>query len=220
MYNTLFSILLTMNYNILISCDQHYYETWGIPLLNSIRYHNPNANLHCHIVNPDNNNILKGVSITSENKNFSSDECKIAYLQAARFLVAAEKFSNNDLVIVLDADTICTRSINQQELTKLSLNQYVLKHHKQDRWLAGFIAFNNNGLREEFKRKLISISDDQWKWGRDQLILNQLADDFNYVSANTWMNIGKNKNNSVFLTLKGAQKTTEKYFKIYRDYLK
>jgi hypothetical protein len=205
-------------YNILVGCDQEYFSTWGVPLLSSIKNNAPFISLHCHIVNPTQQNKLDNVDITQEYVTFSSPESKISYLQSVRFLIAAEKFAHNDCLITLDADTICTRAISQNELSKLFLNQYVLKHHKQDRWLAGFVAFNNNGLREEFKRRLFDIPVDQWTWGRDQLILNGLADDFNYMPANDWMSIGKNKNNSVFLTLKGEQKETEKYLKNYKMY--
>ena len=95
------------HYNVLLGCDQTYFDEWATPLLKSIQYHNPWLRLHCHIVNPTKQNKLQNVSITSESRSFHSEEAKISYLQAVRFLVAADKFSNNENVFTLDADTIC-----------------------------------------------------------------------------------------------------------------
>ena len=45
--------------NILVGCDQTYYDEWAVPLLKSINKHNPWINLHCHIVNPTVENSLE-----------------------------------------------------------------------------------------------------------------------------------------------------------------
>ena len=207
-------------YNILIGCDQTYYDTWAVPLLLSIQRHNPWIHLHCHIVNPTKENNLTNVSITHEHRVFSSDESKISYLQSIRFLAVANKFSQNEKVITLDADTICTRAIEKIEIERLFEKQYVLKHHKEDRWLAGFVSFNDNGFRQEYATELNSIPVNNWKWGRDQTILNNLADEYQFEKLDQlWMAIGKNRNSSAFLTLKGEQKETDKYLNVYRKYL-
>lgn len=207
-------------FNILIGCDQTYYDNWAITLLESIKRHNPWIKLHCHIVNPTVDNKLDGVDITSEQIEFESDEIKISYLQSVRFLVVANKFSKNESVITLDADTICTRKIGKVATQRLFEKQYVLKHHKDDRWLAGFVAFNDNGFRQEFAKELQSEPLNEWRWGRDQTVLNQYAKLYKFEPLDRlWMSIGKNKHNSAFLTLKGEQKITDKYLKIYKGYL-
>ena len=209
-----------MNYNILIGCDQTYFDKWAVPLLSSIQRHNPWINLHCHIVNPTKENTLDSVSITSERIEFVNDESKISYLQSVRFLAVANKFRKNEHVITLDADSICTRKIGTTAIERLFEKQYVLKHHKENRWLAGFVVFNDNGFREEYALQLNSVPVDKWKWGRDQTVLNQLADEYKFEKLDPlWMAIGKNRNASAFLTLKGEQKETEKYLNVYRNYL-
>ena len=209
-----------MKFNILIGCDQTYYDQWATPLLQSIQRHNPWINLHCHIVNPTQDNTLDGVSITYETKEFASDTVKISYLQSVRFLAISNKFSKNERVITLDADSICTRKIGKTAIERLFEKQYVLKHHKENRWLAGFVVFNDNGFRQEYARELNRIPVDNWKWGRDQTVLNQLADDYKFEKLDPlWMAIGKNRNSSAFLTLKGEQKETDKYLNVYRKYL-
>ena len=207
-------------YNILIGCDQLYYDQWAVPLLSSIQRHNPWIGLHCHIVNPTNNNTLESVDVTSEQIEFSSDESKISYLQSVRFLAVADKFSKNECVITLDADSICTRKIGQTAIQRLFEKQHVLKHHKESRWLAGFVTFLDNGFRQEYAKQLRAEPVNKWKWGRDQTILNQLADNYKFEKLDTlWMAIGKNRNSSAFLTLKGEQKETDKYLNVYRKYL-
>lgn len=207
-------------FNILVGCDQLYYDDWAIELFKSTHYHNPWIELHCHIVNPSNNvSQLEYVDYTFETKDFLNNEAELAYLQMVRFLAVANKFQNDELVITLDADSICTKAIDHEEFSALFDKQYVLQHHKELRWLAGFVVFNSNGFRNEYARELLSIPLEDLRQGRDQLILNQLSSKFNFCSLNTsWMSIGKNKNNSVFLTLKGNQKNTDKYLKIYNDY--
>ena len=206
-------------YNILIGCDQTYYDQWAVPLLSSIQRHNPWINLHCHIVNPTKDNSLESVDVTSEHIEFVSSESKVSYLQSVRFLAVADKFRKDERVITLDADSICTRQIDQTAIQHLFKKQYVLKHHKESRWLAGFVTFLDNGFRQEYAKQLQSIPVDKWRWGRDQTILNALADTYKFKKLNTlWMAIGKNKNNSAFLTLKGEQKIKDKYLNVYKKY--
>lgn len=207
-------------YNILVGCDQLYFDNWATPLLKSIQRHNSWFTLHCHIVNPTKENILDGVDITSEQRKFINDESKISYLQSVRFLVVADKFKNNENVFTLDADTICTRKIGNVFTQRLFEKQHILKHHKENRWLAGFVTFNNSNFRKDLARELDVEPVDKWRWGRDQTILNSLAEDYNYQPLDRlWMAIGKNRHNSAFLTLKGEQKYTDKYLNVYRKYL-
>ena len=111
-----------MSYNILIGCDQTYFDKWTTPLLQSIQRHNPWLNLHCHIVNPTKENTLDNVSITSEHINFANDESKISYLQSVRFLAVADKFQDTDLVMTLDADSICTKSFTEDSFSIITNN--------------------------------------------------------------------------------------------------
>ena len=89
---------------VLIGCDQAYYDTWAITLLRSIQYHAPWVSLHCHIVNPENLTKIPNVTYTTEHRIFSNDDAMTAYLQAVRFKVAYEEYSNQPVMIV-DADS-------------------------------------------------------------------------------------------------------------------
>lgn len=211
---------MTSKYNMLIGCDQDYFNTWAKPLLISLQKYKNDINLHCHVVNPDIENFIEGVDITYENLEFVSTESKISYLQSVRFLVAEEKFNKRDKVFTVDADSVCTRKIEKAELENLFLENYVLRHPKDARWLAGFVVLSDPSFRNTYANELKEAPLERWRFGRDQLILNQMSTMFKFKSLPvSWMSIGKNRNNSVFLTLKGSQKIDNKYLDNYKTYL-
>ena len=204
---------------VLIGCDQAYYDTWAISLLRSIQYHAPWVSLHCHIVNPENLTKIPNVTYTTEHRIFSNDDAMTAYLQAVRFKVAYEEYSNQPVMIV-DADSICTRSFTEQDYDQAVDKVTVLHHPKADRWLAGLVATNNAHFLQDYYDLLVAEPFDLWQYGRDQDILKDLSDQYSYHSAgDNWMRIGKPTEESIFLTLKGDQKITAKYLKVYERYL-
>ena len=204
---------------ILIGCDSLYYKDWGIALLTSMQVHIPWINLHCHIVNPDKHyQKIAGVTYTTEERTFVNEESKISYLQAARFL-AVQKYCNaNDFVMTIDCDSICVTPFEEKDFRQLfTTNEIpVLQHPKHKGWLAGLVTFNKSNFRNDFANMLLSIPIDEWKIGRDQVILAQLANNYNFSPVQRpWMNIGKLRLGTRFLTLKGAQKTSPKYLPGY-----
>jgi len=212
------------HYNLVVGVDQNYFDKWAAPLLKSVIKHNPNLRLHCHVVNPTKRNqITNGkctVDITEEHISFDNETSKISYLQSVRFIVAANKFSTNENVLTLDADTICTRDYTQEEIEFLFSKQHVLQHYKDSRWLAGLIAFHSNDFRKDFAKEIQSKPLEEWEWGRDQNILAKLSKQYNFFPApRKWISIGKNGAKSVFLTLKGNQKYKDKYLELYKGYL-
>lgn len=207
-------------YNLVVGVDQNYFDKWATPLLKSIATHNPNLKLHCHIVNPTKSNEIINVDITEEDILFDNDTSKISYLQSVRFLIAADKFNAAEKVMTLDADTICTRSYTQEEIDFLFSKQHILQHYKDNRWLAGLVAFHNSNFRRNYAKEIRSEQLDNWEWGRDQNILAKFSKEYNFVAApRTWISIGKNSADSIFLTLKGNQKNKNRYLDIYKGYL-
>lgn len=202
---------------ILIGCDQKYYDQWATTLLRSIHYYAPWVKLHCHVVNPDNLKQIPNVSYTTEEKDLSDPDVFNGYLQAVRFLKAYELFPNNEPVIIVDADSICTHSFSQEQYDQVHLDTpVVLYKEKTTRWLAGFISMGSNTFRKDFYDLLMSKPIEEWSGFWDQKCLKQLSNTHNFIKCPTeWMSIGKNGLRSIFLTLKGDQKTTEKYLLYY-----
>ena len=209
--------------NILIGCDHNYYANWAINLLRSIHHFNPWITLHCHVVNPEEIEPLPFVEYTFENKEFLSEENKIGYLQCCRFKAIAEKFKEKDLVMSLDADSICTKAFTQEEFIESANKITVLRHLKDQRWLAGMITYGTGTFKKDFIELLNEKPEDQWVPFHDQNVLAELSKKYKYYEQPPrlfWMSIGKNGNKSVFLTLKGNQKEKHKYLKIYNEFLK
>lgn len=207
--------------NILISCDQKYYDDWAHLFFVSAYNRNPwlRGKLHCHIINPIKFDSLPYVNYSSENIKFESENSKISYLQSARFLTVADRVSSDDFYVTLDADTVCTRSFDEEEFSTVFDDLNVLKHKKAGHWLAGFVTFSSVEFAKDYARRLQEIPLNEWEVGRDQKILAELSNDYSFRELdNKWMSYGKNIHDSVFYTLKGEQKTTEKYLNIYNRY--
>jgi hypothetical protein len=143
-----------------------------------------------------------------------------AYLQAVRFKVAYEEYINQPIMIV-DSDSICTQAFFPEEYDQVVQGQTILHHPKADRWLAGFFATNNPDFLSDYYNLLISEPFNLWQYGRDQDVLRDLSVKYNYTPASLrWMKIGKPNKESVFLTLKGDQKTSNKYLHHYNQFIK
>jgi hypothetical protein len=209
-------------HNILIACDSSYYETWGINCAASIQKFVPWINIHIVQVNPkDDYNKLKGITYYEEHVDFPNESCKIPYYQALRFLKCSEIFSNNELVMSIDCDTILTRPFNKIDFENICQTIHVQRHQKNIRWMAGLVTYGNNStFRNEFKEKLLSIPLSEWKYGWDQDVLNELGSKYNYSKLNvgSWMSFGRG--GGIFLTLKGDQKIAQGYLEIYNGILK
>lgn len=211
------------HYNVLIGCDQKYYEDWGINLVRSIRYFNPWITCHVHVVNPVHIEKVDGVEYTTEQRDFPNNTVKIGYLQCVRFLKVAEKFNDNDMVMTLDADTICTRKCSSDKFKESALNKItMLRHLKAKHWLAGLVTFGAPGFKQDLANALLEKPIEQWAPFWDQTVLANLSKKYTYYEQPPkmyWMSIGKNGNQSTFLTLKGNQKEKDKYLNTYKKFI-
>ena len=209
-------------YNILVGCDQTYYDDWAIHLVRSIKYFNPWITCHVHVVNPVHIEKVEGVQYTTEQRTFPNETVKIGYLQSVRFLKVAEKFTDKDMVMTLDADTICTRKTTPEKFVEVANKITVLRHLKDHHWLAGLVTFGYPGFKQEFAKRLLAKPIEEWAPFHDQNVLDSLSKDFTFAEQPPrlyWMSIGKNGNQSVFLTLKGRQKEKDKYLSTYKKFI-
>ena len=194
-----------MSRTILIGCDDQYYQDWGVTLIKSLRHFVPWINIHCHIVNPKSYTPIDGVIYSMEQGNQA-----LGYLQAVRFLQTHQYKS--DRLMVIDADSICTRSFTKQEFDDITEGVTVLRHPKAPRWLCGLMASNNPDFWDTYDSLLQC---ETWAIGRDQVILEDMTRHFKFNDCGpTWMKIGK-PGNAIFQTLKGPQKQNPKYLKFY-----
>ena len=209
-------------YNILLACDSQYYDAWAINCAKSIQKFTPWINLHIVIVNPDKPyEKISKVQYYEDFVEFPNESCKVPYYQAVRFLKCSDIFPNNELVMSIDCDTLCTRSFTKREFHEILSSIHVQQHQKNVRWMAGLVTYGSDSkFRNEFKENLLSVPLENWKYGWDQDILNMLDNTYHYKRLNVgdWMSFGKG--NGTFLTLKGDQKIAERYLEIYNGILK
>ena len=143
-------------------------------------------------------------------------------MQAVRFLKVAEKFKDKDMVMTLDADTICTRKTTPDKFEEVANRITVLRHLKDHHWLAGLVTFGVPGFKQEFVDMLLEKPFEEWSPFHDQNVLDALSKKYTFHEQPPrlyWMSIGKNGNQSVFLTLKGNQKTKDKYLNTYNKFI-
>jgi hypothetical protein len=208
-------------YNILLACDSKYYNTWAKNCINSIQKLVPWITITVVIVNPIDVQELPNVKYVYDYVKFENETSKISYYQAVRFLKCADIFSNNDLVMSIDCDTILTDSFSKTEFEVICKTIHVQRHQKDVRWMAGLVTYgSDNDFRNRLKEKLLFKPIEDWLYGWDQDVLNDLSSEFNYnkLFVGDWMSFGAG--NGLFLTLKGDQKTSENYLENYENNLK
>jgi hypothetical protein len=146
----------------------------------------------------------------------------ISYYQSLRFIKCAELFPNNELVMTMDCDTICTRAFSKQDFENVCKKIHIQTHQKNlDLWMCGLVTFGDDSeFRNRFKEALLEQPIDLCKIGRDTVILNKLSAEFEYnpLALGTWMGFGKGS--AIFLTLKGTQRTSSRFLEKYNDILK
>lgn len=209
-------------YNILLACDLEYYNVWTINCAKSIQKFTPWLNIHIVIVNPgESYEKIPKVKYYEDHIEFPNDSCKIPYYQAVRFLKCADIFTNDELVMTLDCDTLCTRQFTKDELHTIISTIHVQRHQKNIRWMAGLVTYGSDSkFRNEFREQLLSMPLEKWQYGWDQDVLNELDSTYNYskLTVGNWMSFGRG--GGIFLTLKGDQKIAEGYLEIYNGILK
>ena len=210
------------SFNLLCASDKNYYEEWGINFLKTLHHHVPWLKLHYHLINCDQTIKLPYVDYTHETTLFLNDDQKLGYLQAARFLIAAKKFINNESLIVLDCDCLCVRPFSEKEFVKLFDHQYVLRYNRKDnRWMAGFITFKDNFFRQEYVSELNKKPVSEWLPGWDQEVLKNIAEKYNFVElSDNWLSLMKYNGKSYFFTGKGGKKFKENYLSKYNFFIK
>ncbi len=208
-------------YNILLACDSSYYDIWAINCIKSIQKFTPWIQVHVVIVNPsDSYQTIPGVTYHEDRVDFPNDTCKISYYQAVRFVKCAELFPNNELVMSIDCDTLCTRSFTENDFYTVTSSIHVQRHQKNVRWMAGLVTYGvDSNFRNEFREELLKLPLEKWSYGWDQDVLNTLDTKYNYkkLVVGDWMSFGRGT--GTFLTLKGDQKTSDGYLEIYKGIL-
>jgi hypothetical protein len=193
--------------NIFIACSSGYYHNWAINFTRSLKKFAPWAKIHILIINPVFIEELDNVSYYYEYVDIVNFDARISYYQAVRFLRCSEIFSKNELVAIIDADTVLIKPLEYTKFIEICKKITILLHPKTNRWLAGFVTLGDDSIfRNKFKQRLEELPICKWEYGQDQKILSRLSSEFEFNSLPIeWMNFGKIRKN-YFITLKGDHK--------------
>lgn len=210
-------------YHLLIACDQIYYDSWAVTFLKTLQHHVPWLSLHCHLVNYTDVSKLLNVDYTFEETTFINDEQKLGYLQTVRFLAVANKFKNNESVIVLDCDGLCVKSFTEEQFSCLFEKQYVLQYKPDKRWMAGFVTFKDNNFRQAYATELLKRPVNEWSRGWDQDVMKNMCSEYNFVPLpDEWLIVNKRPGyiDSFFFMGKGSHKIRQKFLELYKMFVK
>lgn len=201
---------MTYRYNIFIACDSEYHEQWARELIRTVQFFNPTVRIVVLVINPHDIQEIPNVVYHYREQQLT-DNNRVAYYQAARFLWAHEIFEEHDLVLCLDADTICTRAFTRSQFWRLTRQPHMLWHDKSERWLAGLVTFGRDpAFLRDLQQRLLEVPIEQWQPGHDQNVLRSMVEHWNIQPCSSighWISIGKGS--GTFLTLKGEQKQDE-----------
>lgn len=203
-------------YNILLACDTSYYNQWTKNCIKSIKHFVPWIDITVIIVNPYEIEKLPDIQYAFDYVDFKNNSSKVPYYQAVRFLKCAEIFPDNSFVMSIDCDTVLTRKFSKDEFVSICESIHVQRHQKDKRWMAGLVTFGKDTkFRKQFRERLLSFPLENWSYGRDQDVLEEMSFDFAYkkLYVGDWMSFGRGGGR--FLTLKGDQKTSPGYLENY-----
>lgn len=208
-------------YNLLLACDRSYYDQWVPTLIRSVQTWLPWLSITVVLADSDPVEEIPEVRYVYHTSPDLEEDQRIAYYQALRFLVCAELFDDDQLVMTLDVDTICTQSFYLAEWLPLAQTPHALWHDKQQNWLAGMVTFGTGRkFRQAFREALLATPLDQWIYGHDQIVLRSLVGRFSIKPISNlgkWITLGKGP--GYFLTLKGRQKQRPNSVQIYQNHV-
>ena len=97
-------------YNLLLACDRSYYDQWAINLARSVQTWLPWMSITMVLADSEPVEDIPEVRYVYHTSPEMGDDQRVAYYQALRFLICAELFDDDQLVMTLDVDTVCTQS--------------------------------------------------------------------------------------------------------------
>jgi hypothetical protein len=202
-------------------CDRVYFNTYGKPLINSIKKFAPWANIHAHIFNPLPEQIVYckniGISCSYEYVDQTINEIN-TYYACVRFIRIPEIFNFNTRIISFDCDGIAVKELPQQlflEETNVSKITWRAKHQRS---LASTVFFGPDDFRIRYADKLKSyFEEDKYYWFLDQDVMDIMvkANEIGYTETSTWGN-HKMRSDTLIWTGKGDTKFNQNFL----DHLK
>ena len=198
------------------ACDENYFDSYGIPLANSLKKFAPWSNIHIHIFNPRPDQLSwcasKKITASFECVDKTLDNIK-TYYACVRFIRIPEIFKNTTKIISLDCDGIVVASISKEKFYNDTIVSKVLWREKQQKSLASSVFFGPDNFRNLYANYLKNyFNDDTFYWYLDQDIMDRMIvnKEVDITISHDW-GWPKIKNNTLIWTGKGSRKLEEKF---------
>ena len=215
----------TAKNNIFLACDNIFYHRFAINCAKTIRNFAPYLHIHIHIVNHS-GDLFKDNSITYSFENFPQlpERPSTRFYASVRLLRAEELFANDQRVMIIDVDSLATKSIPESiyldQTSKLS--QLV---RKGGRWNNSMICLGLNDEADKFKKDvkqtLLEIPIPSWDGWYDQDCIGKVRGRHSIQPIDlSWLNFSYKKNSSsYFFSGKGERKDNPEFERITNEIL-
>jgi hypothetical protein len=205
-------------------CDLLYFNEYGKVLVNSLKFHAPWANIHCHIFNPTEDQIIwcknKKISVSYEFVDPNIDEIK-TYYACVRFIRIPEIFKDESRIISLDCDSIAISNLSEEKFIQDTNTTKVFWRSKGNHSLASTVLFGNDSVRHTYATKLKKyFEEDNYKWFLDQDVMDQMISngEFGTTEDVYWGTTSLKKKKGAIWTGKGDKKFVSEFQKLLKMY--
>lgn len=235
---TIYGTIPTEKNIIYFSCDEHYYNEYGIALIKSIINQINWVNVHCHIIAKDNVDFLLEFPKTTYTYEYITEDflntipfkdCgpigkynltvtpEILYYSCARFMQIDKIFNKEQHVLQIDCDSLLYQPIPyEQFLWVTSTPRAMRKPKSPDKIIASMISFGTGKVGQDFRKTLADNLTESFSknayWYIDQEKLKEEFDktDFEPIPY-IWNSWNLKKRTAYFKTAKGNKKSNEDF---------
>lgn len=230
---------------VYFSCDENYYNEYGIALIKSIIYQIDWIHVHCHIISKNPVTFLKEFPRTTYTyeiidekfvntipfeKLFSVSKVdteinpEIVYFSCARFMQLNKIFDHTHRVFQIDCDSLLFKTFTIEDFKWLTDTPKPMRKTKSpQKIIASAISFGSGSTGQDFRNLLSETLYERFSqqayWFIDQIALQEIFNQYNYESIplhwNTWNKFHKI---AFFQTAKGNKKDNYKKFIDAKNY--
>jgi hypothetical protein len=185
---TLLTSALTIDSKIdqpgfMIACDSRYFTQWAKTLVMSIRTHAAWAHVHFHLFDPTEQDLAwakkADCTVTTETipaDHLGTDEERVLYLAAARYMRVREIYTDNTVLINQDADSIMVRDLTKDEFLRSLERSWVPTAAKREQLsLCSAFGVGADDTRHTICDRYSSVyGTADWIFAYDQRVMDQM----------------------------------------------
>lgn len=227
---------------IFFSCDEKYYEIYGIALIKSIIDQINWISVHCHVIHEGNKSInyfqhprvthtweiidnqfinsipydpTKSVGLTKSNLEISP---KIVYFACCRFMQIDKIFTGNKRILQIDCDTILFNPFNKQAFYEITNGVRAMRKPKTpEKIIASTLSLGYGEEGNKFRKFLADQMLQEFAkgcyWFVDQVVLQNIFSQMKFEPIpQNWNTWSFKKKQAFFRTGKGNKKETNEIY--------